>query len=221
MNLRALLGFALGSIAGLAVAQTSNLRLETAPEIRKYAPQIVVEFAREVDVRLFANVNGLRIGRAFASGGNVWVLEAGSVTAASQAAARLAKDPQVASVFQDYYVHPTLAWEPNDPLYNHDTPVGQSGQWHLRNTGNVGGANIDARVWNAWQRGLTGQGVVIGILDDGLQTAHPDLAPNLSAANSYDFVDGDANPSPAYPEEEHGTAVAGVAGARGNNGIGV
>jgi len=30
----------------------------------------------------------------------------------------------------------------------------------------------------AWQKGYTGKGVVVSILDDGIQTNHPDLAMN-------------------------------------------
>lgn len=30
----------------------------------------------------------------------------------------------------------------------------------------------------AWQKGYTGKGVVVSILDDGIQTNHPDLAQN-------------------------------------------
>ena len=41
-------------------------------------------------------------------------------------------------------------------------------------------------------------GVRIGIVDDGLQTAHPDLAPNVDTANDHDWNDAtpnDPNPS--------------------------
>lgn len=30
----------------------------------------------------------------------------------------------------------------------------------------------------AWQKGYTGKGVVVSILDDGIQTNHPDLVQN-------------------------------------------
>lgn len=43
-----------------------------------------------------------------------------------------------------------------------------------------GGAKdgFDMNVWPAWQKGYTGKGVVVSILDDGIQTNHPDLALN-------------------------------------------
>lgn len=44
----------------------------------------------------------------------------------------------------------------------------------------------------AWQKGYTGKSVVVSILDDGIQTNHPDLAQNyvsiiiyLNIQNSY------------------------------------
>jgi subtilisin-like proprotein convertase family protein len=89
------------------------------------------------------------------------------------------------------------------------------------------GANdpsIDTRVTGAWNRDLTGTGVVIGIVDDAIQVGHPDLAPNVRTDLSRYFLpDGSSqsDPSPA-PESgsNHGTAVAGIAAARGGNGIG-
>jgi subtilisin family serine protease len=104
---------------------------------------------------------------------------------------------------------------PNDPFF--------SNQWHLRNTGQGGGTlGIDANVVNAWD--LTrGSGVTIVVVDDSLQTNHPDLAPNTPAFDSglhYDFRDGDSDPRPGDSEDRHGTAVAGVAAARQNNNLG-
>lgn len=57
-----------------------------------------------------------------------------------------------------------------------------------------------------------GEGVVIAIVDDGIDEDHPDLAPNLINSLSFNGA-GDV-------DSEHGTAVAGIAaGADGNGGI--
>ncbi len=102
---------------------------------------------------------------------------------------------------------------PNDPQFG--------SQWHLRNTGQSGGVvGADANVVDVWDT-YTGAGVVIGIVDDGLQRDHPDLAANYVSAYSYDFNNNDPDPRPESTFDYHGTAVAGVAAARGNNGIGV
>lgn len=98
---------------------------------------------------------------------------------------------------------------PNDPLYPQ--------QWHLENA--AGAPDVNAA--GPWSRGVTGAGVTIGIVDDGLQHAHPDLSPNYVAADSWDFGEDDADPSPVSSGDRHGTAVAGVAAARGGNALGV
>jgi autotransporter-associated beta strand protein len=101
---------------------------------------------------------------------------------------------------------------PNDPLF--------ANQWHLRNTAQSGGtAGEDARLPAAWDT-ATGSGVVIGIVDDGVQGSHPDLTANFRADLSYDYNGNDSDPSPGTGDD-HGTSAAGVAAARGNNGLGV
>lgn len=103
---------------------------------------------------------------------------------------------------------------PNDTLF--------SAQWHLRNTGQFGGTSgIDVNPLNAWNT-YRGSGVTIGILDDGVDATHPDLAPNIAASLGYDFNDRDAIPLPSLKNGDfHGTSAAGVAAARGFNGLGV
>jgi len=109
---------------------------------------------------------------------------------------------------------------PNDTLF--------SQQWFLKNTGQSGGkVGTDMRVETVWNT-YKGAGIRIGIIDDGLDLLHPDLAPNVDTTNHYDWnsVPYDTDPAPLLnpdPDEEdtHGTAVAGVAGARGNNSAGV
>lgn len=108
------------------------------------------------------------------------------------------------------------------------------------------GADIDAVA--GWDRGIGSRDVVIGIADTGVYYPHPDLAPNIylnpgesgSGKESngvdddgngytddfrgYDFFDGDNDPLPTDPpafSDQHGTRVAGAAGARGDNAIGV
>ena len=54
-------------------------------------------------------------------------------------------------------------------------PIFFQAQWHL-NGGARGG--FDMNVQPAWDRGFTGKGVVVTILDDGIQTNHPELRDN-------------------------------------------
>lgn len=62
----------------------------------------------------------------------------------------------------------------------------------------------------------TGEGVVIAILDSGVDLDHPDLVDKL--VPGWDFVDNDDQPQ---DENGHGTHVAGIAAATTNNGIGI
>ena len=105
---------------------------------------------------------------------------------------------------------------PNDPLV--------SGQWHLGNIGQSGGtlgADLNVKPWwNFAGASRLGAGVNIAVVDDGLQTAHPDLAANYIAALSFDINSGDSDPNPGAIDF-HGTAVAGVAAGVGNNGVGI
>ncbi len=95
-------------------------------------------------------------------------------------------------------------------------------QWHLQNTAQNAGAvaGMDLNCVPAWDS-ATGAGVVIGILDDGLETSHTDLAGNVDLSLCYDFNEGDADPSPDPDFDYHGTACAGCAAAVGNNSKGV
>ncbi|SVB19072.1 uncharacterized protein METZ01_LOCUS171926, partial [marine metagenome] len=106
-----------------------------------------------------------------------------------------------------------LQFTPNDTLF--------SDQWHLDNTGQSSGTSgEDANITGVWDN-YNGSGVVISIVDDGVQTGHPDLSANWNAAVSYDWCDGDTDPNPQSSSENHGTAVAGVAAATGDNNLDV
>jgi len=94
-------------------------------------------------------------------------------------------------------------------------------QWFLLNTGQSRGKpGIDLNILSAWER-YHGRGVNIAIVDDGLQLAHPDIAPNAQSNLHHDYRDNDKDASPGGTDDFHGTAVAGVAAARGNNSLGV
>ncbi len=110
---------------------------------------------------------------------------------------------------------------PNDPRYAWSSE-NQSYQWHLKNTGqNDGVAGIDANVESVWDT-YTGMGVTIGIVDDGLEVAHPDLSPNTLTDIDYNWNDGSADdPTPTVAFDDHGTACAGVSAGKGNNTIGI
>lgn len=104
---------------------------------------------------------------------------------------------------------------PDDPLFPRE--------WHLANTGQGGrvvGADVGAL--EAWRYTRGSAAIVIAVLDDGVETSHPDLAANVSPlGRDFTTQPPGADPAPGPSAAAHGTAVAGVAAARGDNGIGV
>ena len=107
---------------------------------------------------------------------------------------------------------------PNDSLINQ--------QWHLKFNNQIGAvADTDLNIESIWAypsgAGVRGRGIRIGIVDDGVQTSHPDFVGNIDTTNDYDWNDATPNdPSPGAGDD-HGTACAGDAAARGNNSLGV
>ncbi|XP_076621880.1 furin-like protease 1 isoform X4 [Colletes latitarsis] len=89
--------------------------------------------------------------------------------------------------------------------------------WYL-NRGN----GLDMNVQEAWADGITGRGVVVTILDDGLEKDHPDLCRNYDPQASYDVNNHDEDPMPRYDlldSNRHGTRCAGEVAATANNSI--
>ncbi|XP_053382988.1 furin-1-like isoform X2 [Mercenaria mercenaria] len=86
-----------------------------------------------------------------------------------------------------------------------------SDQWHLdpSHTPSMG-------VYNVWDKGFTGQGVTVGIIDDGIDVTHVDLVDNYDASLSYDYIYGVNDPSHVYASEGHGTNCAGIVAAAKN-----
>jgi len=108
--------------------------------------------------------------------------------------------------------HQEPRWVPNDPKF--------SDQWHLVNTGQSGGTvGEDVNITSAWDS-YRGNGVVIGIVDDGFDWTHPDLDDHYESTLDYDYCSNDGDPTPAS-NKAHGTAAGGVAAAVGNNSLGV
>ncbi|XP_043483966.1 furin-like protease 1 isoform X2 [Leptopilina heterotoma] len=89
--------------------------------------------------------------------------------------------------------------------------------WYL-NRGN----GLDMNVQEAWAEGITGRGVVVTILDDGLEKDHPDLKDNYDPLASYDVNNHDEDPMPRYDladSNRHGTRCAGEVAATANNSL--
>ena len=149
--------------------------------------------------------------------------------------ARIRRDPAVVAAQFNHFIE-LRSVTPNDPDF--------SKQWHWYNTGQDGGvAGIDLGMRQAWDittGGLTPNGdtIVVCVIDDGIDTTHRDLKANLwvnRAEIPNNNRDDDEN---GYIDDyrgwnvqlkndnisadaSHGTEVAGMIGAVGNNNLGI
>eukprot|EP01135_Chromosphaera_perkinsii_P006913 Nk52_evm1s628 gene=Nk52_evmTU1s628 len=105
-----------------------------------------------------------------------------------------------------------------DPLLNE--------QWHIYNEEDQ---VQDMVVAGAWNLGYTGKGILVSVIDDGLEREHDDMTANFNPECSYDFNFEKNDPTPRYEDpggiptsiNNHGTRCAGVIGATTNTSCGV
>ena len=93
-------------------------------------------------------------------------------------------------------------------------PAGASNDQYFTQQWNL--AQIGAE--EAWGTS-TGSGVLVGIVDTGIDSSHPDLRGNVAAQAN--CVGGTCREGTAPDGHGHGTAVAGVIAATANNGTGI
>lgn len=88
-------------------------------------------------------------------------------------------------------------------------------QWNIRNNANIPGGIIgaDMAVENAWNMGVTGAGIRVAIIDDGVDLTHPDLVNNLLPG--FDATGNNSGGAPAN-NNGHGTNIAGIIAATDN-----
>ena len=116
----------------------------------------------------------------------------------------------------DFYYSGLLAFIPNDTFF----PM----QWALKNTGTnipgtgTGTAGCDMKVDSAWNNTFGNIHCVVGMVDSGIDTTHPDLAGNMMHGFNYDFINGHPG---GIDDFNHGTCTAGIVAATGNNSLGI
>jgi subtilisin family serine protease len=115
----------------------------------------------------------------------------------------------------DYVVSACAA--PNDTYYQDGT------SWWLNNIGQSGGTpGADIHAPQAWDVLNSASNIVVAVLDSGIRATHEDLAANMwvnpiDGGHGFNAFTGTNDPSDDYG---HGTLIAGVLGAVGNNGKG-
>ena len=152
--------------------------------------------------------------------------------------------------------HPAVAWAQPNFIYAHQSEANDSlyvdgSLWGMYGDATTPFANIyGSQAGEAWAAGYTGsQNVYVGVVDEGIQYNHPDLAQNIwtnpgetgldalgrdKATNGVDD-DGDGYIDDVHgwnalndngniydaANDDHGTHVSGTIGAAGNNALGV
>ena len=156
--------------------------------------------ARRRVARSLARAHGLRLLDDWpmpALGLDCFVMEAPNADLRARLLAQLAADPRVESVepMQAFRVLADGMAADGDPLAATQPAMAD---WHLRELHKL----------------ATGRHVTIAALDTGIDATHPDL--RGQPLQTRNFIDGNA-----YAAETHGTAVAGIIGARADDGIGI
>ncbi|MDQ3398717.1 MAG: S8 family serine peptidase, partial [Deinococcota bacterium] len=207
--------------AALAAVSTSDSTSDRA----RYVPgQLLIRYQAHGDhnggvyrqtVRSLAAEFGLQTLRAAEPGAPELVMVMGSEDVV-RLAARLSRDPRVLYAEPNYYLY-------SQDLYTQalsaqalpdDSRIGE--QWALAASGLPVGWGAEAGATNP---------VVVAVIDSGFDLSHEDLAPRFLPG--YDFCGGndcaltDTDPSFGNANNLHGTHVAGIIGAVGNNGVGV
>ena len=135
-----------------------------------------------------------------------------------QAAQQMGSSPLIYACYPNRRLplkrHRSYAAQPNDSFF--------SEQWYLENraldTGLSLGTDLNLRA--AWPT-TRGKNVSIAIVDDGVDADHPDLALAYHGQAHHNFANRSTNGLPRVSFHAHGTAVAGLAAATGNNEIGM
>lgn len=162
--------------------------------------------------------------------------------------ARFQPDLPQAAAIRALKVDPAVEFAEPNWIYTHqavDDPYYANGSlWGMYGDATIPANQFGSQAGEAWAAGSTGSGdVYVGIIDEGIQFTHPDLAANVWT-NPGDPVDGVDNDGNGYVDDihgwdfdgnnntiydggskgsldDHGTHVTGTIAGAGANGIGV
>ncbi len=214
----------------------------------KYVPQeFIVQLAPGAELRAvlqdFAEVEGvasrMRLQKKLVPSSNIHLLHYDHTEISEETLLQALKHhPLILFAQQNHYVE-MRSTLPNDPSF--------SSQWQHLNTGQLGGTvDMDMNSDLAWDLSTGGQTalgdtIVVAILDNGCELTHPDLAANIwynyaeipnnnidDDQNGYvdDFKGWSTNFNDDNVDQngggiQHGTEIAGLIGAVGDNNLGV
>ena len=99
-------------------------------------------------------------------------------------------------------------------------------QWHLKNTGQLGTVTTsgeDINIEGVWDDGISGAGINVAIVSDGIDLSHEDLSANVRSGLNWNYFEENNSESVDLSDSSSftGTRAAGVIAATGYNGLGV
>ena len=179
--------------------------------------EIIVQFPSEFtesQIVTIENEYSLERLKTFVFSKNAYLYRAGGDALKSlKVANNLYESGRVIYAYPNWLRKRTKRYTPNDPL--------SPSQWHLENTGQGGCTpGEDVNIVSVWDTYKGSSNEVVAIVDDGMETGHPDLSANVIPIG-WDWVGGDSDPNPVEAVDNHGTACAGTAAAVGDNNLGV
>lgn len=191
-----------------------NAAAITAP----YVPgQVLVRFRPEVPLMhldLLGQALGLKLVRVLPAL-NACQFTVPQGYTVEETVAAFSRMPLVEYAEPNYIVRASAT--PNDPYFSQQYYLSNAGGTLPLPGGPIGKQGADIKATAGWEESKGSDGVVIAVLDTGVDLLHPDLKDKL-LSNGRDFVNDTLT---ATDDNGHGTAVAGIAGANTNNSIGI
>ncbi len=201
-------------------AAQNSITLFPSDSVPEYRPdQVLIMPKRGINPGALARFHSLQkaeVLRTFSGMGGLQVVRLPKGGSVLNFIARYNQSGLVEFAEPDYLIRANGA--PNDPKYLDGT------LWALNNTGQNGGAvDADVDAPEAWDILISASNIVVAVVDTGVRYTHEDLAPNMwvSPSDGRHGFNAFAVTNEPSDDNGHGTLMAGIIGAVGNNGIGV
>ena len=202
-------------VAAMLQPELPAWRVDDAAQTVNLTSRLSLRLAVGADVQSFVAGTRLVVAREFAP--QWFILQAPDAWTAAREAERLAALPTVLAA------HPVRRFpmRPSGPYAPRPDDRLIANQWNLENRDATGApVGLDLNVRAAWPFSQ-GAGVVVAIADNGVEISHPEFVVPATGQPHYNFDSGNTNGAQLASSDIHGTAVAGYAVARGNNGTGI
>ncbi|MDP8204511.1 MAG: S8 family serine peptidase [Candidatus Tenebribacter mawsonii] len=191
------------------ISETKNM---VKQDKRDYVTSTLKEFTAQVQEDLISQLNELEATSQVREVKSIWLVNVVNCEMTKSAINAISNRSEIASI--DYDEERNILLAPkinkNSDESLHETRDGREITW------NVTKVNAD----DVWAQGYFGSGIVVAVLDTGVNYNHTDLNDHLWSHpdypnHGYDFVNGDDNP---MDDHGHGTHCAGTVAGDGTSG---